>query len=638
MDKKKQTNKKKASETKISGAFSFSESCYKNFSSIAFKNTNHKGYALLLMSIFYEPTDKGDNFRYFGSHKLSNIASNYKELLKLLEASYIIEIKRGGSNKYFVNPDYVGSCEISVDDMKLYEEAHEKVDIKLEKRALKSNSLKFTLEITEEETEKELWEYEECDAIYDTTKTLQESINYQKYLVKEIKNKNLKLHQNTDRRCYSNFTMLSSNFHKYFKIAGEDVVEIDGHASFTSFLPLICRRYISKLVYNKQKYEKLLELEPENNMYKDIVEKNNELITGAEDCIVRFENVLKELFENHLNFYEYLQENISKKYDSCKFKKAVNSFLMANDQNKVDRYVHEYFFLNYTEICKLVNDMRSQNFYWRQSEYIEVDIFTDAGEEIIFEGGHCLTKFDGILVQESLKNKTLHHLYENFNKLGIYTIFKVIEHKTQTTTKLNLKEAQIISEEYENFKLQQILNNQQADLPSEGTKICLDKNKNYNTSSGQGATGHRDIDFGLSRQNTRNRMINMKFMKDGRMSVYVKNKKYVSKKNDTLEDFKQYVFSKIDKEYKNLIIWSERSEVMSEASEIKSLTVEIKDDILVKDERTVDLSLEVDFSQDVVEMGDYTKTSQKAPEEAINDQYEELSPFMLSLLPKRKIA
>ena len=624
------TNKKtKALDTKMSSAFLFSEECYKNFSTISFNNDNHKGYALLLMNIFYKPTDKGDNFRYFGSHKLSNITSNYNKLLKILEDSSIIEIKKGGSNKYFINPEYIGTCEISDCDKQLYEYALKKVEIKLEKRALKSNSLNYTFDITEEEIEKELWEYRECDAIYDTTKTLQQSINYQKYLVNEIKNNNLKLHQNTDRRCYSNFTMLSSNFHKYFKIADENVVEIDTHATFISFLPLVCRRYISKLMYNKQKYENLLESDPENDLYKNIIQKNIELMTGSEECILRFENVLKFLFENHTNFYEFLQNNISKKYDSCKFKKAVNSFLMSNDQNKVDRYVHDYFLINYPEICKLINDMRTQNFYWRQSEYIEVDIFTEAGEDIIFDGGNCLTKFDGILVQESLKNKTIHHLYENFNKLGIFTIFKIIEHKTQETFKLNLKEAQIISEEFEKNNLQEILNHPQADLPSEESSLVSDKNKNYNTSSGQGEGGHRDIDFSLSDTKKRDKEIFIRPHRKG-FQISIKNKKYYSTSKETKEDFYNRIIKneEIPNDIKKLIKFedNERSECRIVETAIKNPLTQTFKDVILKE--VEEKALEVVFRQDMVKMGKDIIKPQKPATEAKNDQSDESSVYI----------
>ena len=183
-----------------------------------------------------------------------------------------------------------------------------------------------------------------------------------------------------------------------------------------------------------------------------------------------------------------------------------------------------------------------------------------------------------------------------------------------------------IHEEFYKDSRDKILNNcEQARIPSGSTSdVCPDKKKKciYRSKNKEGRGGHIDTSFSLSGQNTRNRMINMKFTKDGRMSVSVKNVKYVSKKNDTLEDFKKSVLSKIDKEYENLIIWTvdERSECRNEETAIKTLTTEIKETILEKDEKTVDLSLEVDFSQDIVGMDNDTKTIQKAPEEAKNDQ------------------
>src|SRR5574343_156341 len=231
----KNKKKKEALDTKMSSAFLFSEECHLNFSTIAFKNYKHRGFALYLMVKFYSPTKNGEDFIYFSSSKLRDIASKYKIILEKLVNSNIIQIIRTGSFKYVKNKNYVGNCKLSNEDMELYVNTCEYVKFKLYDRAIKSNTLNFTLDINDTESEQELWEYEECNLTEEEELTLTEKINRQKYLIKELKKGNLNLSQYTNNRCYSNFSMLSSKFHKYFKIAGEDVVEIDSHATFISF-------------------------------------------------------------------------------------------------------------------------------------------------------------------------------------------------------------------------------------------------------------------------------------------------------------------------------------------------------------------------------------------------------------------
>lgn len=558
-----------------SGVFSFSEEAYRIFRSIVWKGNIQKRNAILILSMIYGKKKNDDDFKYLSSSKLKNIYDKYTEILNKLSENNLITIVNSNTKKFYVNKNYVGFCKLSNEDASLYRKSWIKYNEKLAARSYKSNTTNFNFDVEEEVLNNVLENALYEDLNFSKNHTLEETIKDQKRRVKNLSQGKLKPRQNTNKRCYSEFTGIVKDLHKFLTINNQSVVEIDSHATFLTFLPTICKKWINKLNYDIQKIQEKPEFDIDNLVLIEKINKKSNLLEGALEDIKEFESFLEQTFNNNQSIYEKIAENIEG-YDTNNIKKSMNSYLMSQECNKTDKRIDLFFMMNFPKIRNLLDDMRHTNYYWRKSEEIEVSIFSNTAKYLMENGINTLTKYDGIFVEKSKYLETLEILHNQFQMLQIHTLLNVVDQETGMKSKLNEKNRMELINTFNQTNLKDLMENIIEDScgmssTSSSLNLCTGTSSKPATHSNILAGTREEEEHGLDLRyfgssGTKlsdpwevSRSISITTLKDGRFRVSIKDKKYNSRKNETKYDFYKRLINDVEitEENKKLIKFEE---------------------------------------------------------------------------------
>lgn len=188
-----------------------------------------------------------------------------------------------------------------------------------------------------------------------------------------------------DKRCYSTITSLSSSFHKYLRIDGCSLVEIDQGSTYFTILPALM-----------DKEADFLESAPESGKYN---ETDVELGRYIREEVVR----LRRMILDRVDIYEQIAEYSTKPISRSECKRNVCSWICwkSSDKKKTAyKEVNAFFEENFPNITRRLG-LLHQNPYTLPSRLnrIESSIFVKASKILNNHGFYCLVKHDCLLVK-----------------------------------------------------------------------------------------------------------------------------------------------------------------------------------------------------------------------------------------------
>lgn len=193
---------------------------------------------------------------------------------------------------------------------------------------------------------------------------------------------NIQSTRRRDKRCYSTITSLSSVFHKYLRIDGCALVEIDQSATYFTILPAIM-----------DKEADFLESVPESGKYN---ETDVELAGLIRDEVVR----LRKMISDGVDIYTQISGDSSKRNE---YKRGVCAWICwrctsgkKTKYPEIDAFFEREFPNIYGRMALL-----HQNPYSLSSRLnrIESSIFVKASKILNDHGFYCLVKHDCLLVK-----------------------------------------------------------------------------------------------------------------------------------------------------------------------------------------------------------------------------------------------
>lgn len=195
---------------------------------------------------------------------------------------------------------------------------------------------------------------------------------------------NIQSTRRRDKRCYSTITSLSSSFHKYLRIDGCSLVEMDQSSTYLTILPALM-----------DKEAEFLGSAPASGKYN---EDDVELAGLVRDEVTR----LRRMISDGVDIYEQIAEYSTKPISRSECKKRVCSWICWNspDKRKAFPEVANFFEDRFPNITRRLGSMR-HNPYTIPSRLnrIESSIFVKASKILNDHGFYCLVKHDCLLVK-----------------------------------------------------------------------------------------------------------------------------------------------------------------------------------------------------------------------------------------------
>lgn len=196
---------------------------------------------------------------------------------------------------------------------------------------------------------------------------------------------NIQSTRRRDKRCYSTITSLSSVFHKYLRIDGCALIEIDQGSTYFTILPALM-----------DKEADFLESAPESGKYN---ETDVELGRYIREEVVR----LRRMIADRVDIYEQIAGHSTKPISRGECKKNVCSWICWKcSPGKKAKYpeVNAFFEENFPNITRRLG-LLHQNPYTLPSRLnrTESSIFVKASKILNAHGFYCLVKHDCLLVK-----------------------------------------------------------------------------------------------------------------------------------------------------------------------------------------------------------------------------------------------
>lgn len=195
---------------------------------------------------------------------------------------------------------------------------------------------------------------------------------------------NIQSTRRRDKRCYSTITSLSSVFHKYLRIDGCSLIEMDQSSTYLTILPALM-----------DKEAEFLGSAPASGKYN---EDDVELAGFIRDEVTR----LRRMIADGVDIYEQIAEYSTKPISRSECKKRVCSWICWNspDKRKAFPEVANFFEDRFPNITRRLASMR-HNPYTIPSRLnrIESSIFVKASKILNDHGFYCLVKHDCLLVK-----------------------------------------------------------------------------------------------------------------------------------------------------------------------------------------------------------------------------------------------
>lgn len=404
---------------------------------------------------------------------------------KLIKNNILIKLansSRTAASEYSINPLYWGDTKIFAS-----KDAYFVTIFKRSRRGKKSQTdRKISVEICYDDWSKEYDKFQ-----LNRGNQIDENDKKNQWTNIELINKTGKIYpkRKENGRLHSKITSLSSFVHAYVKIDGQQVCEIDQHATYTTILPVILKnnKIMLDYTYHVKFDEELCDFEMLiascGNIYKIISEKTGLSIIDT--------------------------------------KQAVNVFLCEKKKKIIGNAAKiKNWFDNWPILSRLLDNLRKHGRLSRELMKIESFIFVGAATAIKQEHKlDVMTKHDAILFLEQNKEIVMEEIKKRLKHSGVINKTKMKIYSPYRPKDALLRKDQGLNEE-----------------------ILIPTNENPIPESREGGDGlyKAGIFESLSPQSekkTRKRPTKIKLGDDGRYTASVKNKTKYSRKNETLEEF-----------------------------------------------------------------------------------------------------
>jgi len=333
-----------------------------------------------------------------GSRTFKDIKEDYHTILDNLISIGIVDVvseaKLGKAGKYIVKKEYVGetTLKVSKKEKELFYISFKKEENRGKKVTTDGFiSIDLTFDMfsklydDEQKRRKLILNYkkrkDESNSKEDMWKTIQE-IN---------KTGKIDPHGKKEKRIYSKFTNLSSFVHPYVKINGQNVSELDLHATYWQLLPA----YLEKNKSIAKSEDKI------------IVELNKEL-----------DNFRRFLSQSN-NVYEEIGLKIGASKDDVKQNSMVYICEKQPNMSGIAKQIQDWMKKEYPEMNHLLNFFRKESRVSNRLQEIESALFVTAARKFKKAGYGGITKHDSILCFEEHVGICEAFLKVEFAKKGI---------------------------------------------------------------------------------------------------------------------------------------------------------------------------------------------------------------------------